>query len=167
MGRLDPTYNELNLIADFMTEAAYLLGTHVKVKIVKSESRDLYRDPLYEYNDPIEIDLIIDEHPKIKTLVGLNWYNEDDPVLPILAYISTRDRDRVGLTPLKGTIIEMPYALRAGDIQDVRLLEVSDAQGMGPGSVFWVCKLVPHREDFINELDPNQDENYPDLKIPK
>lgn len=169
MGLFTPENQEFDLLASWFNEAAGLLGQQVKVTLSKLVSRDIYIDPQYDFSLPKDIDIIFEDNPKVKTLRELQWYNEDAELLPVLAYISSKDVNNFNLNPLKGTIVEIPYKL--GGLYNTSTFEVSEAKGFGPNQVYWVCKLVPYRENTSgsiiedNKKNPDQDDNYDLIQI--
>jgi len=164
MGFLDPNSDEIKLISGFLLEAGFMLGTKVKMYLVNKANLDVYHDPSYDYEEEIEIDIVLDQRPQTKVLRHLHWYNENEEILPILAYISRYDWDDDFVSALKGLKLELPYQI--GLNEGTRVYEVSDAKAFAPDGVYWVCRLTPVREEFVQEhKESKQDPNYQFLRI--
>lgn len=161
MGSLDPSQRETKLHAKQFLEAAKLQGTHVKVKLVLDVTRDLYKDPDYEYKDRREMDVILDVRPNRNVLESYGWYNEHDEQIPVIMYMTKYDEQENIVKPTVGTIVSLPYEL-AEDEKFERHYQVANAVLENPNSWLWVCKLAPYRKPAHNtepeyELDPNYD----------
>lgn len=167
MGIYDPSEVELEMLSNYLLEAANHFGTRVNIEFVSSTSLDNQHDPSYTYLPPMELDIILDERPNIEVLRSLNWYSEDEDQLPFLAYISKADINGLPINTIKGTRISIPYTIN--DSSGIRKFTVSEAKAAPPNSVYWVCKLVPEREVFTSsaESNPKQDPNFTYLRINK
>ncbi|AMM44838.1 hypothetical protein SP15_039 [Bacillus phage SP-15] len=169
MGLFTPDNQEFDLLAGFFNEAAHLLGNPVKVKLSQLTGRDFYSDPEYEHSLPKEIDIIFEDNPRVKTLKDLHWYNEDAEVLPVIAYISSKDVNNFNLNPLEGTVVELPYKI--GGKHQTSIFEIQEPKGFGPNQVYWVCKLVPYRAETSDKIveevksDSKQDDNFDLIKF--
>lgn len=167
MGLLDPNMsNEMVMLTSQMLEAAKFWGTKVTIRLVENVNLDIYHDPDYDLKPPEELDIILDQRPNIKVLRSWNWYNEDDEILPILAYISRDNINSDQIEVLRGVRIELPYQI--GLNEGTKLYKVGDARAFPPAGLYWVCRLVPVREKFENEVDTEtQDPNFTYLSISK
>ena len=165
MGWLSPNVQETNIYSNMMLEAARMLGTNIKISFVESSNLDMYSDPNYVYKPPKEMDLILEDHPRYKVLRDLNWYNEDEEIQPLLAYLSKRDYDNFNVEVLIGTIIELPYII--DDRVRNKTYKVMEAKSFGPGTFFWVLKLVPMRDDYMPDKPFDHDDGYNYLNVRK
>lgn len=167
MGQLDPSMSvEMEMLSKQMLEAAKFWGTRVTISLVEDFELDIYQDPDYSFKPPESLDIILDQRPNVKVLRSLNWFNEDDEILPILAYISRDDVNSDQIEVLRGVRVELPYQI--GLSEGTKLYKIGDARAMPPGGLFWVCKLVPVREEFVNDIDTEeQNPNYTYLNVPK
>lgn len=164
MGLFVPNDNERDLLASFFNEGAAMLGQEVRIQIAVKMESDFYNDPKFTYATPVDLDIIFDQNPQMKVLKDLHWYNEDPSDQPILAYIASKDVENKHLSPLRGSVIKIPFTI-AGN-HNTNVFEVSEIKGFGPNQVYWVCKLVPYRENKAQEIiddnssKPNQDDNF-------
>jgi len=167
MGQFDPSTREINLITGQFLEAAKLQGTSVRVKLVDSAERDLYKDPDYKFKIVKDLDIILDEQPTRNILETYGWYNEHDEQMPLIAYISKHDDQGKLVRPTVGSMVIIPYTLAEDTILERRYI-VSDAKLTNPGSWMWICKLTPYRKDFENERDPEEDydDNFDFINFP-
>ena len=163
MGRLFPSEKEQNLYSDMMLEAGRMMGVPIKVKMAVDPNLNMYHDPDYEYSLPEELDILVDENPQVKVLRHLHWYNENDEVLPILAYFSKRNYRELNMEILMGAELEFPYQLSG--VTKTKKYKVMDARAFGPGPMYWICKLAPVRIEFEQEKGEELDGNYNHLNI--
>lgn len=164
MGRLLHSEKEQNLYSDMMLEAGRMMGVPIKVKLVIDPNLNMYHDPEYDYSALRDLDILVDENPQVKVLRNLNWYNENDEVLPILAYFSKRDYRDLNLEILMGAELEFPYRL-SGAVK-TKTYKVMDARAFGPGPLYWVCKLTPVKGNFEQEKNQETgDNNFKHLNV--
>ncbi len=163
MGWLSPNIQETNLYSNMLLEAARMLGTNIKIKFIESVDLDIYTDPKYVYKPPKELDMLLEEHPRQKFLRDLHWYNEDEEIQPLLAYLSKRDYDNFNIEALIGIIIELPYVI--DDKVRNKTYKVMEAKAFGPGPFFWILKLVPLREEYKPIPPVDHDSNYNYLNV--
>jgi len=159
VGKLDPTDKEISLLSKMFLEAARHKGTEVTIQLVDKENSDrtFQNDPNYAYFQEHDIDLILDERPDVKVLKSLNWYNEEDELLPILGYISLKDINDEHVEVLKGTKVKLPFKLVGNEMErDYQIEEVKFSS-----YYVWVCKLVPDREepDYEEDVSTNADQD--------
>ncbi len=164
MGQFDPSPREIRLTSNYFLEAAKLHGTQIRVKLATFESRDLYKDPTYTYEDFRELNVVLDERPNRNVLESYGWYNEHDEQVPIIMYVAKFDEQGRLVKPIVGTIVRLPYEL-AEDEKLERQYKVANAVLTNPGSWIWVCKLAPFREYYDNETTEEVDPNYEFLNI--
>ncbi len=163
MGWLSPNLRETNMYSNMLLEAARMMGTNIKIQFVSSVALDVYHDPTYQYHPPKELDMILEEFPKQKFLRDLHWYNEDEEIQPLLAYLSKRDYDNFNIEALIGIIIELPYVIN--DRVKNKTYKVMEAKAFGPGPLFWLLKLVPVRENYIPQKPTDHDSGYNYLNV--
>lgn len=168
MGSLDPNIKELSTLSKLQLEAAKQLGTEVEISFVQSTDLDNQHDPSYTFSTPKNISIILNERPQREVLRSLDWYNEDDEFTPLLAYISREDNEGLNIDMIMGTKVELPYKISGS--AGTKIYEVLDVKSVPPSTLMWVCKLVPVRGKFDNEVDKNvnQDsDNFDILKVDK
>jgi len=175
MGFLDPIKKERDLQRKFFIEAAYMKGTEVTLVLPTEVDRNIYHDPeIDSYEEGLEIDIILDQRPDRRMLEKLNWYKEEDDILPLVAYIgsikSIRDEEFVKpeeypeyLKVMRESIIKVETQMIEEFEEDQYL--ISDI-AKTPYYV-WVCKLTPYRYDHIEEDigKENQEANYNILRV--
>lgn len=165
MGSLDPSDEELSLLSKMQYEAAKQKGNKVSVKFVDNVELNNQHDADIDYDTLEELDIILQERPRKKVLRAYGWYNEDEEYVPILAYISKENWDGENLDLLRGMQIELPYNINNDN--NSKIYSIAQVRAVPPKSLFWVCKLVPYREDFDNNVEDNenQDDGYNYLKV--
>ena len=161
MGVLDPKRKERDLLRNFFLGSARMRGTEVTITIPKKKFRDIYNDPIIdEYDDPIEIDIILDQRPDRKMLENLNWFKEGSNTLPLVAYIGSKfPRKDAYLQVIREAIITIPNQM----IEDFRedKFVISDIHKT-PYYV-WMCNLTPYREE--HKEDRNEEVHDDDYEI--
>lgn len=143
----------------FFKETAKLLG----VKVLYSYPIDMdytlhgNADPL-GYSEPIEMDIILQESPKLTTLRKLGWVSEDPNDKPYLCQVPY---DAPNLQ--RYCRIELPAPSPLSPSRLFRITEIQVDQLM-PDS--WYCKLAPvfEKPDTIKEKD-YKDKSYTYLKV--
>ena len=149
------------LFRNFFKEQAKLLGIHVLYKYPIDMKYTLHgqEDPL-GYSEPIEMDIIFSESPKLKTLKRLGWVSEDPEDKPYLVQLPY---DAPNLQ--KGCLLELPSPLPLVPSKVFKITEISVDQIL-PDS--WYCKVAPKFEKLnaLTEEEYKQDpNNY--LKVSK
>lgn len=167
MGSFDPSEKEIGLLSKMFLEAAAQKGTRVTISLVDKDNTDRtnQNDPNYSYFEDEDIDIILEERPDIKTLKSLNWFNEEDELLPILAYFSIKDVDDEYMEILKGTKVNLPYKVVNSEMGEKYIIEDIKFSN----HYVWVGKLVPDRDrpDYQSDVDDNstQDSDFEFLKV--
>lgn len=142
----------------FFKEQAKLLGIHVKYRypIDMKFTTHGQEDPL-GYSEPIELDIIFDQSPKLKTLRKLGWVSEDQSDKPYLVQLPY---DTPNLQ--KGSLIILPSPIN----DDEGVFKITDitVDQILPDS--WYCKVAPKFEkmDAIKKED-YKDKPYSFLKV--
>lgn len=165
-----------------MSEANWLLGSECQFSSCRQYVRDIESDYIPEVDDPVTINIVLDEYPK-RTLEKMNWLAEGED-LPYLAYISNiifpkfvefrRECSRLGIPPKKAfdqafsnakELLTLPdFYIRVSKFSLVELpyvievagtqkFRVMDLQGDQLNPFIWICKLAPHRDQV--DLIPN------------
>lgn len=147
------------LYRGFFKEQAKLLGIHVQYRypIDMKFTTHGQEDPL-GYSEPIELDIIFDQSPKLKTLKKLGWVSEDGSDKP---YIVQVPYDTPNLQ--KGCLIDLPVPDPLCKSKTFKITDITVDQIL-PDS--WYCKVAPKFEE-MNKLTPNDytDKSYSYLKI--
>jgi len=143
----------------FFKEQAKLLGIHVLYQYPIDMEFTLHgqEDPK-GYSDPIEMNIIFDQSPKLKTLRKLGWVSEDPEDKPYLVQIPF---DAPNLQ--KGCLITLPAPLPFADSKVFKITDITFDQVL-PDS--WYCKLAPKFETMnaLTEAD-YKDKPYSFLKV--
>lgn len=123
----------------FFKEQAKLLGVKVQYMYPIDMSHDLHgqQNPT-GYSEAIEMDVIFDQSPKLKTLKKLGWVSEDREDKP---YIVQVPFDAPNLQ--KGCLIALPAPLPLSPSKIFKITEITVDQ-MLPDSYY--CKVAPKLE---------------------
>lgn len=123
----------------FFKEQARLLGIHVQYMYPVDMKYDLHGQeyPL-GYSEPIEMDIIFDQSPKLKTLKKLGWVSEDREDKPYLVQLPY---DAPNLQ--KGCLIVLPSPEPLVPDKVFKITDITVDQIM-PDS--WYCKVAPKLE---------------------
>lgn len=157
MGSLDPSEKEMSLLSKFHIESAKLRGTEVTINYVEDTDLDVNHDPEYEFVEGEQLHLILEERPSERLLRSLDWFNEDEEDLPLIAYIAREDWDENKLHLLEGTRIELPYQI-SSEVGS-KLYEMIKIKALPPNGLAYVCQLVPLREEYEEEKEEDSEEN--------
>jgi hypothetical protein len=130
---------DASLYRGFFKEQAKLLGIHVLYQYPIDMEFTVHgqENPL-GYSDPIEMDIIFDQSPKLKTLKRFGWMSEDPEDKPYLIQVPF---DAPNLQ--KGCLITLPAPLPLIDSRVFKITDISFDQIL-PDS--WYCKLAPKFE---------------------
>lgn len=140
MARLGMSTEEYAFYIGQIREAFDLIGQEAWLYQVKTEEKDLYRDPTIEHKEVKKIGLVFEENPK-PILKKMNWLTEDEE-LPYVAYIVALASDD---TPIKITeYMKVRIQSKLG-LESDRLFVVSKVTGNSIDPLVWICKLVPYR----------------------
>ena len=136
--------NERQTFQGMSLEAFSFFGIECDLYQVQQKVDDLNRDETRTYLPPVKVDILFDDHPKVK-LKALGWYTDDNDYLPYLIYVLPHDKSGNKIKMSTGVLIDVPYELEE---TGVRRLEISEVKGDGLQALYWVCKAVPFRDEF-------------------
>lgn len=135
----------------FFKEQAKLLGVTVQYQYpIDMEFTVHGQENPKGYSDPIDMDVIFDQSPKLKTLRKLGWNSEDPSDKP---YIIQIPYDAPNLQ--KGCLITIPAPLPLSPSRVFKITDITVDQVL-PDS--WYCKVAP-KLDQMNAIKPD---NYSD-----
>lgn len=148
---------DATLFRKYFKEQARLLGIHVQYRYPIDQKFTIHgqEDPL-GYSEPIEMDIIFSESPKLATLKKLGWVSEDPADKPYLVQLPY---DTPNLQ--KGCLLDLPSPI--GESKTFKITEISFDQ-VFPDS--WYCKVAPKFEKMnaLTEKD-YKDKPYSFLKV--
>lgn len=150
---------DAELYRRFFKEQAKLLGIHVLYQYPVDMDFTLHgQENPKGYSDPIEMNIIFDQSPKLKTLRKLGWVSEDPDDKP---YIVQLPFDAPNLQ--KGCLITLPAPLPIATSKVFKITEITFDQVL-PDS--WYCKLAPKFEDMnVLTKDDYKDKPNTFLKV--
>lgn len=132
---------DLTLFRHYFKEQARLLGIHVQYKYPIDMDFTVHgqENPL-GYSEPIELDIIFSESPKLATLKRLGWVSEDSKDKPYLIQVPF---DTPNLQ--KGSLVILPAPLPLGESKTFKITEITVDQ-LFPDSYY--CKVAPKFEEM-------------------
>lgn len=157
MGQL--VRKDAELFRKFFKEQAKLLGIHVLYQYPVDMEFNIYgQENPRGYSDPIEMDVIFDQSPKLRTVQKLGWVSEDPSDKP---YIVQVPFDTPNLK--KGCLITLPAPLPISTSRIFKITDITFDQVL-PDS--WYCKVAPKFEE-MNALTPQDytDKSFSFLKV--
>ena len=93
------TRNDATLWRQFFKEMAYLRGIPCQYRYVTSQEVTNYGEFLYTLSEPIDMDIIFDDNPKVSTLRKIGWVSENSDDKPYIAQLPFDAKDlKVGCT---------------------------------------------------------------------
>ena len=120
----------------FFKEQAKLLGIHAQYMYPIGLEFDLHgQESPQGYSQPIEMDIIFDQSPKLRTLRKLGWVSEDKSDKP---YLIQLPYDAPNLQ--KGCLVVLPTPLPLLPSRVFKITDITVDQIL-PDS--WYCKVAP------------------------
>ena len=143
----------------FFKEQAKLIGIKVQYQYPVDMEFTLHgQENPKGYSDPIDLDIIFDQSPKLVTLRKFGWVSEDDRDKP---YIVQVPYDTPNLQ--KGCLLILPSPL---PLEPSRVFKITDitVDHVLPDS--WYCRVAPKFED-INTIKKDDYKSKPNtfLKV--
>lgn len=137
---------DATLHIEWFKEMAHLIGIAVKFQYPLSPSYEIHsQQSSKEYSDPVDIDIIYDENPKVSTLKAIGWISEDSSDKPLIARLPY-DLDHVGAECR--LIIPPPRELGDG-----RIFRITGIYTINEYPDCWICTLAP----VFKSEDPKTD----------
>lgn len=135
----------------FFKEQARLLGIRVQYKYPIDMDFTIHsqEDPR-GYSEPITLDVVFDQSPKLRTLRKLGWVSEDSSDKPYLVQVPY---DTPNLQ--KGCLIILPDTISEGEGREFKITDITVDQIL-PDS--WYCRLAPK----FREMNSLKKEDYSD-----
>lgn len=123
-------------------EGAISTGVIVDFYRCISDVSDFYQDPHLEYEEPIRLPIIFDDHPKLKILKMYGWFTEDEEH-PTLAYLPMYKewQTKELLDVRENSLMRVSYYGQPYPA-DFRIMDKKLDSIYG---VYWICKLAPER----------------------
>ena len=142
---------------NFFKEQAKLLGIQVQYQYpIEMEFTTHGQEDPKGYSEPISLNVIFDQSPRLKTLKKLGWVSEDKSDKP---YIIQVPYDTPNLQ--KGCLVTLPSPFSGSRV--FKITEITVDQIL-PDS--WYCKIAPKFEE-MNSLKPEdyKDQSFSFLKV--
>lgn len=151
--------NDAKIYREFFKEQARLLGIRVMYRYPIDMDYTLHgQDNPKGYSEPIELDIIFDQSPKLKTLKALGWVSEDPTDKP---YIVQVPYDTKNLQ--QGCLIDLPVPEELGESRTFKVTDIQVNQ-IFPDS--WFCKVVPQfKKRNVLKPEDYKDRSYSFLKV--
>lgn len=140
---------DAKIYREFFKEQAKLLGIRVQYQYPVEMEFTIHgqEDPM-GYSEPIELDIIFSESPKLKTLRKFGWVSEDPSDKPYLIQVPF---DTPNLQ--KGCLVTLPVPLPLVEGRVFKITDISVDQIL-PDSYY--CKVAPKME----KMDAIKPEEY-------
>lgn len=131
---------DIDLQRRMFWEAAISTGIVVDFYRCKVDVSDFYQDPHLEYDEPIRVPIIFDDHPKVKILKMYGWFTEDEdhPTMAYLPMYSDWNTKEL-LDVRENSLMRISYYGQPRQA-DFRIMDKKMDSLYG---VYWVCKLAP------------------------
>lgn len=135
----------------FFKEQARLLGIRVQYQYPIDMDFTLYgQENPRGYSEPIELDIIFDQSPRLRTLKKFGWVSESPEDKPYMIQVPY---DTPNLQ--KGSLIIFPSPLPLLPSKVFKITDITVDQVL-PDS--WYCKVAP-KFDKMNAIDPKDYKN--------
>lgn len=134
------TGDDSMILRDMFKECCKLRGFTVDYLFPVSEDVSIYGQIFPDFSSIIELDIMFETNPKIKTLKNYGWVSEDKNEKPYIAYLpydtkNLQTKARIRINPIGGN--------KAG-----RWFEITDITEAIEYPMAYACKLAPL---FIND----------------
>lgn len=151
--------NDAEIYRKFFKEQARLLGIKVQYQYpVDMEFTTHAQENPRGYSVPIEMDIIFDQSPKLKTMKKLGWVSEDPSDKPYLVQLPY---DAPNLQA--GCLVTLPSPIPGSQSRVFKITDIAVDQIL-PDS--WYCKVAP-KIDKAGALKPEdyKDKSFSFLKV--
>ena len=82
------TQNDAKIFQGWFRECAKLRGISVKYMYPVKDNITIYSEIHSSFSDAVDIDILFDENPAVKTLKRIGWVSEDPEDKPAIAHLS-------------------------------------------------------------------------------
>lgn len=131
-----------DIVRKMFLEATQAVGCTAIYHEVKTLEEDIYNDPSTEYLEPLTLDVLFDENPKVRVLKDLGWYNEDEEIRPLLIYLPIyKNLNNEVLNVIENSLVEIVYL----GINKKRTFRITTKRLDSLFGNYWICKCVPER----------------------
>lgn len=145
------TQNDTCLFRDWFKEVAKLRGVSVKYCYPVDEDISIYSEIDPKFTSPIDMDIIFQEVPEVKTLKKIGWTSEDPSDKPAIAQLPF---DAPGLKT-KARILIPPI----GQAIEGRWFEVTSIHSLLEYPDCYTCTLAPVFDTNEPKID-NENQNF-------
>lgn len=155
--------SDSDIIRRMFLEASEAMGcTALYHELKVKTSRDLYNDPTSLYEEPLVLEVLFDENPKVKMMKSLGWYNEDEEIRPLLIYLPIyKNQQRDLINVMEECLVEIVYF----GINKTAIFKISSKRLDSLYGNYWVCKCVPERKVQFT-YDPSDGYDFLDINKP-
>lgn len=134
--------DDLGVLRRQFFEAACSTGVTVDFYRCRYDKADFYQDPNVEWDLPIKLNVIFDDHPKVKVLKDLGWYTEDDEHPTLIYFPIYSDWSTKTLLDVRENSLIRVYYFGQVEPADFRVMDKKLDSVYG---IYWVCKIAPER----------------------
>jgi hypothetical protein len=142
--RISPNKSEIKLHKQMFNSAAKMGGTRVSIRQVASATITGVSSEVFEYQEPIEVDIVYDQRPKVSLLKRYNWYSEDPSIQPQIMYIPSEDTNGNPISIRRGTLVTVPNGINSPDEATFMVSEVRTELV----AIYFICNIVPWRDNL-------------------
>lgn len=141
------------LFRQFFAEMTKLRGIHVEYIYPVDEKKTIHGQIIPNFSSVIELDIMFESNPKIKTLKNYGWVSETAESKPYIAYLPYN-------TPYIQTKARIKI-IPVGSGKDGKWFEITDITEAIEYPDAYVCKLAPVFNTAKEKLDYEQtNDNY-------
>lgn len=149
------TDKDAKLFRTFFKEAAMLRGIDVRYQYIIQESISIHSESDLTLSEPINMSILFDENPRLKTLKTIGWVSENPEDKPYIAYLPF-DAKELSVR----NVIEIPPIGSFDKSRKFRITAITTSIEF-PDS--WLCTLAPlFKNDPIQSDYEETNYNYMD-----
>lgn len=148
-----------DIVRRMFLEASETMGCTALFYELITDEKDFYKDTINLYKQPLKLEVIFDDNPKVKMLKNLGWYNEDEEIRPLLIYLPIyKNQEKDLLNVRENCIVEILYF----GVDKTGKFRISAKRLDSLYGNYWVCKCVPER---IESFTPDTIDGYEYLSL--
>lgn len=156
MGFLRPNYDEVNLKRSMALEYFNMHGIDSQFYAISVEQSNLYDDDNHIYEEPVNIPVIFQQFPDIRTLKKLGWFVGDTEDLPILMYIPFYDLEGNEIAVKDNVKISLPIEVPSLDTKTFKVKKIASKSF---SALYWVVNIVPVPDTELKADEGDTDED--------
>lgn len=128
------TKDDAKIWRNFFVEMAKLRGIPCQYRFIKEQNVSIHSEFSYILSEPIDMDIIFDENPKVSTLRKIGWISENSDDKPYIAQLPFETPNlKVGCT----------ISIKSLDLDSIRDFKITSMRMLLEFPDCYTCTLAP------------------------